>query len=233
VADERKLEDSVVAGAPGQLEQSVDEVLSTTRSVRKRLDFSRPVERQVIEECLRLAQQAPSGSNRQTWHFVVVTEPEQRRRLADVYREAWTYYQTLPTASSNMRYDDPVREAQRQRVAESAQYLADHMHEAPVLVLACIEGRPSELPVATQAGSFASILPAVWSFMLAARARGLGTTLTTIHLWREREAADVLGIPYEQIAQVALLPVAYTRGTDFKPARREPLERMLHWESWG
>jgi nitroreductase len=114
----------------------------------------------------------------------------------------------------------------------SAQYLADHMHEAPVLVIPCIRGRTDGLPAASQAGVWGSIIPATWSFMLAARARGLGTAWTTLHLGGEREAAEVLGIPYDEVMQVAMIPVAYTRGTDFHPGPRRPLEEMVHWESW-
>ncbi len=207
---------------------TADEVLTTTRSVRKRLDFSRPVERSVIEECLRIAQQAPSGSNRQGWHFVVVTDAAKRRAIADLYRRNWERYRATPGA----QYNDPGRAATQGRVRDSAQYLADHFHEAPVLLIPCIHGRTDGLPASAQSGVFGSILPAVWSFMLAARARGLGTCWTTIHLAYEREAADVLGIPYDEVMQVALTPVAYTKGTDFKPAPREPLETVVHWDQW-
>ncbi len=207
---------------------TADEVLTTTRSVRKRLDFSRPVERSVIEECLRIAQQAPSGSNRQGWHFVVVTDAEKRRAIADLYRRNWERYRATPGA----QYSDPARVETQGRVRDSAQYLADHFHEAPALVIPCIHGRTDGLPASAQSGVFGSILPAVWSFMLAARARGLGTCWTTIHLAYEREAAQVLGIPYDEVMQVALTPVAYTKGTDFKPAPREPLETVVHWDQW-
>jgi nitroreductase len=203
-----------------------DELLSTTRAVRRRLDFSRPVEREVLEECLRLAQQAPSGSNRQTWHFVTVTEPAAKSGLAELYRRGRALYRSQPAT------EGPEQAAAQARVTSSADYLADRMQDAPVLLVPCIERRGPNPSDAALAGMYGSILPAVWSFMLAARSRGLGTCLTTLHLNFEREAAALLGIPYEQVLQVALIPVAYTLGTDFKPGPRRPLETMVHWESW-
>ncbi len=209
-----------------------DELLTTTRTVRKRLDFTRPVERAVIEECLAIAQQAPTGSNRQRWHFVIVTDPAKRAALAELYRRAWDSYLTMPTAAPNLRFDDPARDAVQQRVASSAQYLADHLQEVPVHVIPCITGRTDGQPAHGQAGAWGSILPATWSFVLAARARSLGTAWTTLHLMFEEEAAKLLGIPYAEIMQAALIPVAYTKGTDFKPAPREPLDRVVHWDAW-
>jgi len=197
-----------------------DELLATTRSVRKRLDFTRPVERALIEECIALAQQAPTGSNSQTWHFVVVTDAAKRQALAELYRRSWERYIG----------DSPADPANR--VRSSAQYLADHMHEAPVHVIPCIRGRTDGAPAAAQAGVWGSILPAAWSFMLAARARGLGSAWTTLHLAYEREAAALLGIPYAEVMQTALLPLAYTKGIDFKPAPRAPLDTMVHWDAW-
>jgi nitroreductase len=211
---------------------SADDVLMTTRSVRKRMDFSRPVEREVIEECLRIAQQSPSGSNRQGWHFVIVTDAEKRRALADIYRRVWERYRASGGAAANQPTSDAARLATQVRVTDSARYLAEHIHEAPVHVIPCIAGRTDGQPGAAQAGMWGSILPAAWSFMLAARARGLGTCWTTFHLSYEREAADILGIPYDDVMQAALIPVAYTKGTDFKPAPRDPLATMVHWETW-
>jgi nitroreductase len=204
----------------------------TTRSVRKRMDFSRPVEREVIEECLRIAQQSPTGSNRQGWHFVIVTDAEKRRALADIYRRVWERYRASGGALANQPTNDPARRATQVRVTDSAGYLAEHIHEAPVHVIPCIEGRTDGQPGAAQAGKWGSILPAAWSFMLAARARGLGTCWTTFHLSYEREAADILGIPYDDVMQAALIPVAYTKGTDFRPAPRDPLATMVHWDTW-
>ena len=203
------------------LELTPDELLATTRAVRKRLDLERPVERKVLEECLRLAQQAPTASYRQDWHFVVVTDPERRAGLADLYRRASSDY--LGAA---------VEDPRRAPIVESARYLAEHLHEVPVHVIPCVTGRTDGKPGAMQASRWASIYPAAWSFMLAARSRGLGTVWTTFHLAHEREAAELLGIPYDEVMQVALIPVAYTRGTDFRPGAREPLERTVHWDTW-
>jgi nitroreductase len=208
---------------------SADEVLTTTRSVRKRLDFSRPVERSVIEDCLRIAQQAPSASNRQHWHFMVVTDAARRLALAELYRKVFAGYRTRRGA---MTFASEERAATQVRVSSSADYLAEHFHEVPVHVIPCIEGRPEAQTYSGQAALYGTILPATWSFMLAARARGLGTVWTTMHLNYEREAAEILGIPYETVAQVALIPTAYTIGTDFKLAPRDPLSSMVHWDAW-
>jgi nitroreductase len=205
-----------------------DELLSTTRAVRRRLDLTRPVEREVLEECLALAQQAPSGSNSQGWHFVVVTDAAKRKALGELYRRGWATYIQRPRQPSG----DAAYDATMARVGASAAYLAEHMGEVPVLVVPCIRGRTDGLPAAAQAGTWGSILPATWSFMLAARARGLGTAWTTLHLMCEKEAAEVLGIPYAEVMQAALIPVAYITRTDFKPAPRRSLETMVHWESW-
>jgi len=208
---------------------STDHLLTSTRSVRKRLDFSRPVPRDVIEKCLEIALQAPTGSNSQTWHFVVVTDAAKRAALADLYRQGWSVYTQLPRPE--LPADDP-RAHQLPRVVESAQYLTDHLHEAPVMVVPCIEGRVESLPQFAQASVYGSILPAVWSLMLALRSRGLGSAWTTIHLMHEKEAAAILGIP-DTWTQAALLPIAYFTGTDFKPARRLPLASVVSWNRWG
>ena len=211
-----------------------EELLTTTRSVRKRLDFSRPVEPALIRECLELAVQAPTGGNRQTWHFVVVTDAQQRQALGDIYRRGFALYLQQTMADSMTTFKALTREQRvaLKKVRDSSQYLADHMHEVPVLIVPCVSGRVEGLPNVAQAGIWGSILPAVWSFMLAARARGLGTCWTTVHLSYEQEAAEVLGIPYEKITQAALIPLAHTLGTDFKPAPRVPLDSILHWDKW-
>ncbi|MEW6271669.1 MAG: nitroreductase family protein [Thermodesulfobacteriota bacterium] len=208
---------------------STDRLLTTTRSVRKRLDFTRPVERAVIERCIEIALQAPTGGNQQGWHFVVVTDAAKRRALADLYRKGWQFYVNLERPP--MAEDDP-RTRQLPRIVDSAQYLTDHFHEAPVMIVPCIEGRVETLGVFAQASTYGSILPAVWSLMLALRSRGLGSAWTSIHLLHEREAAELLGIP-EHVTQVALLPVAYFSGEDFKPAKRLPAAKVLHWDGWS
>ncbi len=210
-----------------------DQLLTTTRAVRKRLDFDRPVDRSLIEQCLQIALQAPTGGNRQRWHFVVVTDGAKRRALAELYRRGWEVYRTSPTGAPNLHYEDPVREAVGRRVADSAQYLADNLERVPVFLVPCVPGRVEGLPANAQAGIWGSILPAVWSFMLAARARGLGTSWTTLHLSHEREAAAILGIPYESFTQVALVPIGHVKGTDFKPAHRIPMADVVHWETWS
>lgn len=218
------------------LDLSTDEVLATTRAVRKRLDLSRPVEPEVIWECLQGALQAPTASNSQGWHFVVVTDRQQRQALAEIYRKGLAVYRerVMSGAFTAMLTPErgPSREVAQRKVGESSAYLAEHLHEVPVLIVPCLWGRAEGLPSAEQAGFWGSIMPAVWSFMLAARARGLGTSFTTVHLFYEQEAAQVLGIPYAQVTQAALIPMAYTLGTAFKPAPREPLENVMHWDRW-
>ncbi len=203
-----------------------DELLSTTRAVRKRLDLNRPVPRALILECIRVSQQAPTASNRQNWRWIVVTDPAKRAALAELYRSIGS--DLFLTSAEKARQDG---EAQTGRVYDSAHYLADHLHEVPALVFPCLVGRPGSDMPAAQAGFFASIYPAVWSFCLAARARGLGTALTTIHLMREKEVAAILGIP-DDVTQVALLPLAYTIGDTFKPAARPPAEDITFFDQW-
>ena len=207
-----------------------DWLLTTTRSVRKRLDFSRPVERAVVERCIEIALQAPTGSNAQGWHFVVVTDPAKKRAIRDYYHAAFQGYLTNPAFRQSYDPSD-LRSAQQPKVESSATYLAEHMHEAPVLVIPCVEGRVENAGVLGQASVYGSILPAAWSFMLALRARGLGTAWTTLHLLHEKAIAELLGIP-DTVTQAALLPVAYTKGTEFQVAKRLPVARVTHWDRW-
>jgi nitroreductase len=210
---------------------TVDHLLSTTRSVRKRLDLTRPVERAVLEECLQLALQAPSGSNRQGWHFLLVTDPAKRATIADYYRQAFKQYlgAVQPEALEPLRAT--AEAGKGSRVLKSASYLSRHLHEVPVHVIPCIEGRVESAGVMAQASLYGSILPATWSLMLALRSRGLGSVWTTLHLAYETEIAALLGIP-PTITQAALLPVAYFTGDDFKPAQRKPLDEVTHWDGW-
>lgn len=201
-----------------------DRLLATTRSVRKRLDLARPVEPAVVLDCLRLACQAPTASNSQNWRWVVVTDPAKRAGLAELYREGGGAYLRQRAESGLLGQD--------KRVYDSAAYLADHLHEVPVHVIPCILGRPAERRDEGLAAFYGSIVPAAWSFMLALRSRGLGAAWTTLHLRKEREAAGLLGIP-DDVTQVALLPVAYTLGTEFRPATRPPVEDITFWDSWG
>jgi nitroreductase len=204
-----------------------DELLSTTRAVRRRLDTTRPVERALIEECLRVALQAPSGGNRQAWSFVVVTDPDRRAALAEIYRRGFDRYLAHGIGAQGTA-GRPTGAAQR-RIRDSAVHLRDHIHEVPVLVIPCIGPRTDGRPALEQASTFGSILPAVWSFMLAARARGLGTAWTTVHLLHEREAAEVIGIDHEQRMQVAMIPVAHVRGEPFRPGPRKDLDEVVIW----
>ncbi len=208
------------------LDLTLDELLTTTRAVRKRLDLERPVELEVIKECLEIAQQAPCGGNSPRWHFVVVTDADKRAALAELYRRQMREYFDSPPAAHNV--DSP----QQQLFLESAKYLTEHLHEVPVHVIPCLKGRESRALKGIHASMWAALFPAVWNYMLAARARGLGTCLTTAHLVYERDAAEVLGIPYDEVIQGALIPTAYTIGTEFKPARRPPLEDVLHLNGW-
>ena len=208
-----------------------DQLLTTTRAVRRRLDLERPVDPSLIEECLRVALQAPNGGNQQGWQFVVVTDPGLRTSVADVFRRgAVAYAQRADKPPAPARREEE-REA-RHRVMASAAYLFEHLHEVPVLVIACVEGRVDTRPLVDQATAYGSILPAVWSFMLAARARGLGTSWTTAHLMLEEEMAALLGIPYPEFTQVALIPVAHTLGDTFRAAPRRPLDEVAHWQRW-
>jgi nitroreductase len=210
---------------------AADKLLTTTRSVRKRLDLERPVPPELIAECIEIAMQAPTGTNAQNWSFVVVTDPDKRRAIADCYRRGGE-------KMSGMGYPPPLpegdpREHVMPRVMESAMYLGEVLDRVPVHVIPCIQGRVENVPmVLAQASTYGGILPAAWSFMLAARARGLGTAWTTIHLFFESEVAELLGIPADW-TQTALFPVAYYTGDDFRPAHRLPAASMTHWDSWG
>ncbi|EIV95311.1 nitroreductase family protein [Frankia sp. QA3] len=211
------------------LDLTPDEVLTTTRSVRRRLDLDRPVEPEVVEECLRIALQAPSGSNQQGWHWIVVTDPELRAGIAEYYRRASTAY--LDAGGPARDSFEGERLAVQQRVTDSARYLAENLHRVPVHVIGCLEGDATQVPAQLQAGFWGSLLPAAWSFMLALRARGLGSAWTSLHLRYADEVAKLLGIP-PNVSQGVLLPVAYTIGTDFRPAPREPLASVLHHDRW-
>lgn len=204
---------------------TVDKLLTTTRSVRKRLDLTRPVDPEVLQQCLDIATQAPTGGNRCRYHFVVVTDPTKRAGLADLYRKA-----------IEQRLTPAVRAASQQaqpQFLESALYLVEHLHEVPVHILTCVEYTPMWEQENARAAALTHILPATWSLMLALRARGIGSTFTTIHaMYYEREAAALLGIP-EHITQAALLPVAYYTGDDFKPAKRVPARERTYWDTWG
>lgn len=213
------------------LNLSADDVLSTTRAVRKRLDLTRPVPRHLIEECVDLATQAPTGRNRQRWHFLIVTDKAQRAAVADIYRRAVHMAQGTPLTKHDLRRMN-AHPGTWQRIADGFQHLYHHIHQVPAIVIPAVEGRTDHATVAEQAGTWGSILPAIWSFMLAARERGLGTVWTTAQAPLERELAAVLGVPYDNIMLAALIPLAFTNGTDFHPAKRISRDQVLHWNKW-
>jgi nitroreductase len=218
--------DTAAAAPAGFDLGETDRLLTTTRAVRKRLDLGRPVEREVLLDCLRIATQAPSGGNTQPWRWLVVDDPDVRAGLADIYRKGYGPYIAMQKAAvldAGGDEDSPI--------LRSSDYLAEHLHEVPVHVIPCLLSRLPEQPTtADTAGFYGSILPAVWSFMLALRSRGLGTAYTTLHLQHEREAAELLGVP-ETVTMVALLPVAHVSG-DFRPADRKPVENVTYWNAW-
>ena len=203
---------------------TVDELLTTTRSVRKRLDLNRPVGRDVILECIRLAMQAPTASNAQDWRWLVITDADKRAAIADIYRSIGADYLAYAAKEAS----DP----QTQRVYASALALTDTLARVPVHVIPCLDNRIDNSTLLTAASAWASIIPAGWSFLLALRSRGLGSVWTTMHLAKEQEVAEVLGIP-STVTQAALFPVAYTIGTDFRPASRPPAETITYWDGWG
>jgi nitroreductase len=212
---------------------TTDELLSTTRAVRKRLDFERPVPDDVVRECVDLAMQSPSGSNNMTMQFVVVRDPAKRAALGEIYRQCYGIYSQMDGVySRSIDKGEESANAQQQRSADSADFLGQHMGDAPVLVIPCTFGRIDNVPAMMGASIGANVMPAMWSFMLAARARGLGTCWTTVHLMMEQAAADVLGIPFDQVQQICMSPLAYTKGTDFKPATRPDADTIIHWDGW-
>lgn len=213
-----------------QLNLTAAEVLTTTRSVRKRLDFDRPVERSIVEDCLNIALQAPTGGNSQGWHFILVQDPATKMALAEIYRANWALYSKMPRG----RDSGDIRDSQLPKVRDSAAFLADNFERAPMMMIPCITGRLENVDVATGAGGWGSLLPAVWSFMLALRSHGIGSAWTTIHLIGdgEKKAAELLGVPFDKVTQGGLFPIAYTKGTEFQPAKRLPLEKVLHLEKW-
>ena len=216
----------------GRLGLTADEVLTTTRAVRKRLDLTRPVPRALVEECTRIAVQAPSGRNRQQWDFVCVEDRDQRAAVADVWRRGMASGLGIRSGPGPTRL--PFDSPQWTRIAGTLQHLARHLHEVPLLLIPCLRvaDRDELSTIRGQAGQWGSVLPAFWSFMLAARERGLGTAWTTSHLSYEQEMADLLSLPYDTVVQTALTPVAFTIGTDFRPGPRADPSGFLHWDRW-
>ena len=217
---------------------TADELLTTTRAVRKRLDLKKPVEPELIRNCVEIALQAPTGGNTQRWHFIAVYDAERRAALTELYRRAWKKYRVAPGSVYDLFDKEPPcpRKDQLGRVCKSADFLVDNLERVPVHVIPCVPGRLNKITgptaIAGLAAIFGSLLPATWSFMLAARATGLGTVWTTAHLYYEREAADVLGIQYDEVTQVALIPTAYYIGSTFSRSLRKPVDEVLHVDAW-
>ncbi len=206
------------------LNLTAEQLLTTTRSVRRRLDLDRPVDEAVITRCLEIAVQAPTSTNLQHWHFVVITDPGVRAGIAEWYRRAWNDYSATP-------YDQEPAEPEAAPAA-SSRHLARVIDRVPVLLIPCVEGRPEGQPPGELAALYGSVLQASWSFQLAARLHGLGTVFTTYHLDYEREVGELLGVPVDRVTQVGLIPVAHTVGDEFRPARRRPLDEVVHRNRW-
>lgn len=208
---------------------TAEEVLTTTRSVRKRLDLEKPVSTDTIIECIEMAHQAPTGSNSQGWSWMIVDDPDKKAAIAEHYRAIYWPYRE---AANEQRTDEQNADAQMMRISDSANHLADNFQHVPAMVIPLHAGRLEGADTFRQAGAWGSILPAVWSFMMALRSKGLGSAWTTLHLPREKEVAELLGIDYDSWTQAGLFPVAYTLGTDFKLAKRQPVENFVHVNTW-
>ena len=178
---------------------------------------------------MKIATQAPSGSNSQGWHFVIVTDPKSREEIGKLYRKGAAEY--FSSGPGKMPIENNPKSS-RSRLRESAIYLVENIDKVPVFVIPCHRGRPDGVPASEQAGFWLSIIPAAWSFALAARARGLGTAVTIFHLEFEEEAAKILGIPYKEVTQTALIPLAYTKGTKFRLGPRKEATSIIHWDRW-
>jgi nitroreductase len=215
------------------LDLSPRELLTTTRTVRKRLDLTKAVARDDVEECVRIGWQAPNGSNQQMYNWVLVDDPATRVEMARIYREGMDFHIAMSAQAREEGTAQPYAVDDRQGlIGASVFYLREHLHEVPVLLVPTIDGRMESQSIFDQAGRWGSVLPAVWNFMLALRSKGMGSAWTTIHLHKEQEMAQLLGIPYDDVTQAGLFPVAYTIGTDFRAASRAHSEKTIHWNSW-
>jgi nitroreductase len=208
---------------------TIDDVLTTTRAVRKRLDISRPVPRALIEQCLELAFQAPNGSNKNLWRWIIVDDLALVAKLGAEYRAAMGILQSGQQTSQFSDTSDSPDEA---KLLESAYALADKIERMPALLIPLMPGRPEGKSVVEQAAMWGSIVQAVWSFMLALRSRGLGSCWATVTSRREREIAAILGIPFDDYTQVGMFPIAYTLGTDFRKAWRKPVGEVLSYNGF-
>lgn len=216
---------------------TVDRLLTTTKAVRARLDLTRPVPRAVLRECIELACHAPNASNAQEWRWVVLDDAARKHAVAEIYRDV-----LVPRVSQMLAVKEAAGDEAGARISRSILGLADRLEDVPVLVLPCYDvaaaltryqtliPEPGPLGLSTHmdAGMFASVLPAVWSFQLALHSRGLGSVLTTAHQLRQADVATALGLPLDWF-QVALIPVAYTTGGDFVPSPRRPVDEVISW----
>ncbi len=209
-----------------------DYILTTTRSVRLRLDFERPIEPAVINECLEIALQAPTASNSQQWQWLIIIDPNKIAGVAEIYRDSFMELAAARADGGSRWPEGDARRDAEAGVTRSATYLAENMQRCPALLIACIDGRVEHESPMAQAGTYGSIIPGAWSFMLAARSRGIGMAWTTLHLRDEARSRELLGIP-AHVTQAVLLPMAYFSGDAFQPAARVPLEQVVHWNEWG
>ncbi len=215
-------------GARGKMELNVemcDLLLTSTRSVRKRLNMNKAVPKKLVEECLNIAVQAPSATNTQKWRFFVFSKAEKKNVISRYYKKSFSIY--LSDAKKNRNVN--TKSTNNAKIIESAKFLADNMEKVPLFLLFCVEGAIDKASLGQQASGYGSILPAAWSFMLAARSRGLGCCWTTLHLRYADQVAAELSIP-KGLTQVALLPVAFYSGSSFKKAKRQPLETVVTWD---
>jgi nitroreductase len=215
-------------GGRGTASNDFFDVVETTRSVRRRLDFDRPIEPELIERCIDAAVQAPTGMNREAWRFLVLTEAEPKARVAELYRSGFD------GLANRFRDQLPPDLSDQKLPNERPTYvgLAENLHRMPALILVCSEGRPDPDNAAMQVAFYGSVLPAAWSLMLALRASGLGATWTTLLVTEEERVAKALGIPAD-VTQTILLPVAYTKGAVLKPAKRKPAREVTYWNRWA
>jgi nitroreductase len=203
---------------------TVDHLLTTTRSVRQRLDLKRPVEPDIIERCLEIAVQAPTGGNVCRYHFMIVADAAKKKAIGDWYKQAFAV--AYPEAALAERRKTHARDV------ASWTYLVEHLAEVPLLIIPCLDYRLADFTPPRMAGFYGNILPATWSLMLALRARGLGSAWTTLALQRDQDIARLLDMP-ANVTPAALLPVAYFTGDDFRPAKRVPAKERTYWDTWG
>jgi nitroreductase len=220
----------------------VDQLLTTTRAVRRRMDFDRPVERSIIEDCVRMAQQAPMGSNLEDWRVVAVDDPAIKQAIAELYQEVWAETVEGPLArgeaATMARLSPTVRAGgvaaeRQQRILDGVKYLCDRLDRVPVVLIVCSKKVQPERPLGgTASGYYGSIFPFAWSIQLALRSRGLGSVMATAIAHKATRVQQVLDLP-EEWRPITMLPVGYTLGLDFRAATRAPVEHVLSWNGPG